>query len=108
MIFGTRGVLCLLIRPLVREGLWLLLFHLPGTFLPMLVIPGECFGQIPMTLTLEGQYIVKNIILASAALVIAARYAHPAPKQQESGVRRMASGKRRSVASRRGLWAKAT
>jgi hypothetical protein len=56
-----------------------------------------------MTLTLEGQYIVKNMVLASAALVIAARYAHPAPKQQESGVRRLASGsgKRRSVSDPR-------
>jgi uncharacterized membrane protein YphA (DoxX/SURF4 family) len=34
---------CLLVRPLVRAGLWLLLFHLPGTFLPMLVIPGGVF-----------------------------------------------------------------
>jgi hypothetical protein len=52
-----------------------------------------------MTLTLEGQYIVKNMILASAALVIAAHYTHPAPKQRQSGARRLASGsrKRRSV-----------
>src|SRR5262249_1065253 len=62
---------CLLVRPLIGLGLWLLLFHLPGTALPFLTIPEECFPPFPFGLTVEGQYIVKNLALASAALVIA-------------------------------------
>ena len=65
---------CLLVRPLIGVGLWLLLLHLPGTALPFLVIPNECFTQFPFGLTLEGQYVVKNLVLASAALMIAARH----------------------------------
>lgn len=68
---------CMLVRPLVRVGLWLILFHLPGTFLPLIVIPGECFTQFPYGLTVAGQYIVKNLTLASAALVVAARSIPP-------------------------------
>src|SRR5262249_24871947 len=68
---------CLLVRPLVRPGLWLLLFHLPGTALPCLVIPHECFTHFPFGLTIEGQYIVKNLALASAALVIATKLCQP-------------------------------
>jgi uncharacterized membrane protein YphA (DoxX/SURF4 family) len=61
---------CLLAPRLMRVGLVLMLLHLPGTALPMLVIPGECFREVPFALTLEGQYIVKNLVLASAALVL--------------------------------------
>jgi uncharacterized membrane protein YkgB len=70
--------ICLLVPSLVRPGLWLLLFHLPGTALPFLVIPNECFTHFPFGLTLEGQYIVKNLALASAALVIATQHGRQA------------------------------
>jgi uncharacterized membrane protein YkgB len=65
--------LCLLVPPLVRIGLGLLLLHLPGTVLPFLVLPQECFDPFPYGLTVEGQYIVKNLVLASAALTVAMR-----------------------------------
>src|SRR5262249_40080660 len=53
--------LCLLVPPLVRLGLFLLLLHLPGTMLPLLVLPEDCFTRFPWGLTLAGQYIVKNL-----------------------------------------------
>lgn len=66
----TVIAICLVVPPLFRLGLLLLLLHLPGTFLPLVVLPNECFGPFPYGLTLEGQYILKNLVLASGALVI--------------------------------------
>lgn len=62
--------LCLLYRPLIRIALLLLLLQLPGTMLPLILLPEICFTHPPFGLTLEGQYIVKNIFLVSAAFMI--------------------------------------
>ena len=43
---------------------------MPGTFLPLILLPEVCFSNFPLGLTLEGQYIVKNLIIISAALVV--------------------------------------
>jgi hypothetical protein len=43
---------------------------MPGTFLPLVLLPEVCFTVIPWGLTLEGQYIVKNLVIIGAALVI--------------------------------------
>lgn len=61
---------CLFFRPLLRYGLILLFLHFPGTFFPLFTKPEACFTWIPFGLTLEGQYIFKNLILISAGLVI--------------------------------------
>ena len=67
----------LIIRPTARVALLLLALQMPGTFLPFLVLPELCFSAWPLAspadlfaLTLEGQYIVKNLVLVSAALVV--------------------------------------
>lgn len=60
----------LLIRPLIRPAIALLFLQMPGTFLPLVLLPGVCFTAAPFGLTLEGQYIIKNLILISAALVV--------------------------------------
>jgi uncharacterized membrane protein YkgB len=70
---------CLLIRRLVPVALVMLLCHLPATALPFVLLPEECFTHFPHGLTLEGQYIVKNLILASAVLVLIARQVEPKP-----------------------------
>lgn len=62
--------LCLLYRPLIRIALLLLLLQLPGTMLPLILLPEICFSHPPFGLSLEGQYIVKNIFLVSAAFMI--------------------------------------
>jgi uncharacterized membrane protein YkgB len=62
--------LCLLHRPLIRIALLLLFLQLPGTMLPLILLPDICFSHPPFGLSLEGQYIVKNIFLVSAAFVI--------------------------------------
>jgi uncharacterized membrane protein YkgB len=60
----------LLIRPLIRVSILLLFLQMPGTMLPLILLPDVCFTQFPLGLTLEGQYIIKNLILISAALVV--------------------------------------
>jgi uncharacterized membrane protein YphA (DoxX/SURF4 family) len=65
----TIGV-CLLVQPLIRVAILLLFLQMPGTALPLLLLPEVCFTEAPFGLTLEGQYIVKNLVLISAALII--------------------------------------
>lgn len=60
----------LLFRPLIRVSLFLLFLQMPGTVLPLILLPDICFTQFPFGLTLEGQYIIKNLILISAAMVV--------------------------------------
>jgi len=62
--------LCLLYRPLIRLGIVLLFIQLPGTFLPILLLPEVVFTSFPYGLTVEGQYIIKNLVIIGAALVI--------------------------------------
>ncbi len=64
---------CLLVTPLIRAGLFLLALQMPGTFLPLILLPEVCFVQFPFDLTLEGQYIIKNLVLIGAAIVVGSR-----------------------------------
>ena len=61
---------CFLYRPLVRVALILLVIQLPGTMLPLVLLPEVCFTQIPYGLTLEGQYIIKNLVLIAGAIIV--------------------------------------
>lgn len=61
---------CMLFRPLLRFAILLLFLQMPGTFLPLVLLPQVCFHQIPWVPTLEGQYIIKNLVLISAAIVV--------------------------------------
>lgn len=60
----------LFFKRFLRLGLILFFLHFPGTFLPLFTKPEACFTWIPFGLTLEGQYIFKNLILVSAGLVL--------------------------------------
>ena len=49
----------------------LLLIQMTGTFLPLVILPEITFqNSNPFLPTLEGQYIIKNIIIITAALII--------------------------------------
>jgi uncharacterized membrane protein YkgB len=52
-----------------RVGLLLLFLQMPGTFLPLVLLPSVCF-QSNGAPTLEGQYIVKNLALIAATLFV--------------------------------------
>lgn len=59
-----------LYRPLIRIGILLLFLQLPGTFLPIILLPDVVFTTFPYGLTVEGQYIFKNLVIIGAALVL--------------------------------------
>ena len=53
----------------------LLFLQMSGTFMPLILLPDITFqSSNPLLPTLEGQYIIKNIIIITAALVIGRRY----------------------------------
>jgi uncharacterized membrane protein YphA (DoxX/SURF4 family) len=56
----------------MRATILLLLLQMAGTITPLFLFPKETFTVFPIAPTLEGQYIVKNLVLISAALVIGA------------------------------------
>lgn len=66
---------CLIYPPLTRLGLLLLALQMPGTFLPLVLLPEVCFTVFPLGLTLEGQYIVKNLVIIGSALIVGGRLA---------------------------------
>ena len=55
----------------MRITLLLLFLQMPGTALPLLILPYVTWTAFPYALTLEGQYIVKNLVLIGAGLVLA-------------------------------------
>lgn len=56
----------------LRVTLLLLFVQMPGTMMPLILFPSETFRAFPYAPTLEGQYIIKNVVLVSAAIVIGA------------------------------------
>lgn len=62
----------LIFKIYMRETLALLFLQMIGTITPIFIFPGEVFTQIPYGLTLEGQYIIKNAVLISAAIALGA------------------------------------
>jgi len=56
----------------MRATLLLLFLQMLGTISPIFLFPREVFNIFPYAPTLEGQYIVKNLVLISAGLVIGA------------------------------------
>lgn len=54
----------------MRLTILLLFLQMPGTISPIILRPDLVFTQFPFALTLEGQYIIKNLVFIGAALVI--------------------------------------
>ena len=61
---------CLLVRPLIRVGILLLLVRLPGTLLAFFLLPDVCFQGSVLVPTPEGQYLIKDLVLFTAAMII--------------------------------------
>jgi len=57
---------------MMRVTILLLLLQMLGTLTPLVLLPAETWRVFLLAPTLEGQYIIKNIVLVSAALVIGA------------------------------------
>jgi uncharacterized membrane protein YphA (DoxX/SURF4 family) len=56
----------------LRITLLLLFTQMIGTMTPLILFPTEVFTRFPYAPTLEGQYIIKNLVLISAGLVVGA------------------------------------
>ncbi len=56
----------------MRTTLLLLFLQMIGTVTPVFLFPQEVYTRIPYAPTLEGQYIIKNLVLISAGIVIGA------------------------------------
>jgi uncharacterized membrane protein YkgB len=68
--------LCLLAGRLMRLALPLLVLQMAGTFLVLVLLPDVAFrGGNPLLLTVEGEFVIKNLVLLSAGLVIGSRLA---------------------------------
>ena len=63
--------LCFLFEKTTKIALLLLLLQMTGTFMPLVILPDITFQNSNFfTPTLEGQYILKNILIIAAALII--------------------------------------
>ncbi len=69
-LFEVNIGLGLLFDAYRRALVWLLIGHMFGTLLPLVLLPGEIWTAFPHALTLEGQYIVKNLVLVGGAMAI--------------------------------------
>lgn len=56
----------------LRATLLLLAVQMIGTLTPLILFPAETFTRFPIAPTLEGQYIIKNVVLIGAAMVVGA------------------------------------
>ncbi len=74
MIATLEGVIgiCLLANRGMRLAVWLLAIEFVGILSPLVLLLARLFAGPHHAPTLEGQYVLKDIILVAAALVIAA------------------------------------
>lgn len=56
----------------MRETLLLLFLQMVGTFMPVFLFPEEVFHVFPIALTIEGQYIIKNLVIISSGIALGA------------------------------------
>lgn len=72
----------------LRPTLILMFLHMSGTITPFFLFPHETWAHFPYAATMEGQYIIKNLVLVSAGLVVYAA-AHAQPVSEPDGERSM-------------------
>ena len=67
--------ICFLNKMTTLIAVILMFLQMTGTFLPLVILPEITFQNSNFLLpTLEGQYIIKNIIIITAALIIGRSY----------------------------------
>jgi uncharacterized membrane protein YkgB len=67
---------CFLFRKLNRIAVLLLAIRLPGTLLALVLRQDECFQGSVLLPTIQGQYLLKDVAIMGAALVIGATVRH--------------------------------
>lgn len=76
----------------LRLTILLLFLQMPGTLAPVVLLPERVFTHFPFGLTLEGQYIVKNLVLIAGALVIGATVRGARLVEEQARERRPGNG----------------
>ncbi len=71
--------LMLVLNIFISRTIKLALLHLVGTFTPMFIQPEIFFREFPFAITLVGQYILKNMVIFCALLVI---YPYPDKRKE--------------------------
>ncbi|WP_460983263.1 hypothetical protein [Spirosoma fluminis] len=66
--------LCFLTGRFLRVGVWLMALQMMGAMSPLFLVPGELFVGPFHAPTLAAQYIIKDIILVAAGMVIASTW----------------------------------
>ncbi len=82
--------ICLITGRQIRLGLALLAVTLVGILSPLVLFPDDLFAGKDHAPTLEGQYVLKDIVLLASGLVIAARELGGRPLPPEPEPRRIA------------------
>jgi len=54
----------------LKQTIYIMLLHMLGTFTPLFLYPDLSWRYFPYAASIEGQYIIKNIVLISGALVL--------------------------------------
>ncbi|MER5770876.1 DoxX family protein [Streptomyces sp. NPDC001985] len=71
-LFETAIGVGLVTGVLLRVALAAFFVHMAGVFSALLILPGEMWNGPMATPTLEGQYVIKNVVLIAALLAVAA------------------------------------
>jgi uncharacterized membrane protein YkgB len=67
----------------LRLTILLLFLQMAGATAPLFLFPDEAFRAFPWAPTLEGQYIIKNVVLMAAAIVVGSTVrGAPAPQPE--------------------------
>ena len=72
VLIGLGFLIGLFTNKFQRITILLLFLQMPGTALPLVLRPEVCWVNFPFVLTLEGQYIIKNLVIIGSALVLGA------------------------------------
>jgi uncharacterized membrane protein YkgB len=72
VLIGIGFLIGLITNKFQRLTILLLFFQMFGAALPLVLLPEVCWNNFPFVLTLEGQYIVKNLVIIGSALVLGA------------------------------------
>ena len=62
----------LLLKRFLRLTVFLLFLQMMGTFTPLMLLHRETWIHFPLMPSFEGQYIIKNIVLISAGIIVGA------------------------------------
>jgi uncharacterized membrane protein YphA (DoxX/SURF4 family) len=82
----------LLMGKYMRVVLLLLFMQMVGAMSPIFLFPEKVFVQIPWVPTLEGQYIIKNLVLISAAIVLGSKVGKLPVSDEKSDAESVTSG----------------